>query len=559
MLPNGGSRGAFTPMLGWPREWTEERPLVSRTKKTREEPEVRSRMVAGRLRTQRCTDSDSDIVEPSAAAMAESLRAVGYSVRTAVADLVDNSISAGASSVRIHFEWDGANSWMSLADDGCGMTEAELVAAMKLGSRSPKESREMTDLGRFGLGMKTASFSQARKLTVRTRAGRSAPVARYWDLDVLEQRNAWVLMKGSTRSADAILGGLSLNGSGTVVLWEKMDRLVGVASVNDTDAQAAFHQVIEKVRRHLSMIFHRHLEGSTQGGSAEKIEISVNGLLLVPWDPFLTRSSPSSTPIGGPRPLNPADGSKVQAFILPHYDKFPSEEAKQAAGGPDGWILQQGFYVYRQDRLLVAGGWLSLPKLSSEQLFSLCRIRIDLTNKSDEAWGIDVKKSRARPPRDGLLRDNLLRVAKQARDKARQVFVHRGTYGNRTKKEELLHPWTSTQRNGRTVYKVDRKHPLVEAAISAAGSSAALKLLLQLLEETVPVEKIWLQSSEKPQQLASPHSSANPEDMRSLLARSRALLSSYGLASDVVDDRLRTMEPFSSHAWLFASGVNDGG
>src|SRR5947209_1369949 len=103
--------------------------------------------------------------EPEASSMIETFRAIGYSIQSAVADIVDNSISAGAKNIRINFEWKGANTWLAIKDDGIGMDNDELIQAMKPGSRNPNEERSAKDLGRFGLGLKTASFSQCRILS----------------------------------------------------------------------------------------------------------------------------------------------------------------------------------------------------------------------------------------------------------------------------------------------------------------------------------------------------------------------------------------------------------
>ena len=93
-------------------------------------------------------------VPPSASAMIESMRAYGYSTPMGIADLIDNSIFAGATRVWLNFHWSGADSFISIADNGHGMSEEQLVSAMKLGSQNPLEVRPKKDLGRFGLGFK---------------------------------------------------------------------------------------------------------------------------------------------------------------------------------------------------------------------------------------------------------------------------------------------------------------------------------------------------------------------------------------------------------------------
>lgn len=153
---------------------------------------------------------DYDLVEPDASAMMESLRAFGYSTPAAVADLIDNSITAGARNVWINFHWNGSDSHVVMLDDGGGMTEEVLVLAMRAGSRSPLEDRNAADLGRFGLGLKTASFSQCRQLTVASKAKRHTQVTRRWDLDYVREHRQWRLLKapaaGSADRLDALTG-----------------------------------------------------------------------------------------------------------------------------------------------------------------------------------------------------------------------------------------------------------------------------------------------------------------------------------------------------------------
>lgn len=193
------------------------------------------------------SQDDYDLTLPEPSALVESLRAFGYSLRTAIADLVDNCISASAQNVWIRFEWDGAHSFISLRDDGFGMTDAELVAAMRPGSKSPLEEREPSDLGRFGLGLKTASFSQCRRLSVVTRTKDEPSVARCWDLDYINTAREWRLLKkvNQHRLTEA---GEEIGQQGTIVLWEEMDRVTGSARTDDKNAYNRFLESIEEVK-----------------------------------------------------------------------------------------------------------------------------------------------------------------------------------------------------------------------------------------------------------------------------------------------------------------------
>jgi hypothetical protein len=394
---------------------------------------------------------ETEAADPPAGALVEALRGLGYSLPTAIADLIDNSVSAGARNVWLDFHWGGGDSHIRIADDGRGMDEAALRLAMRPGSRSPLEQRAPTDLGRFGLGLKTASFSQCRRLTVRSRARGEAAVRR-WDLDHVVRVDRWELL---TRPAPGSEDRLAVEGGskpGTVVLWEQLDRLVGDAHVADEVARTRFLQLVEDTERHLAMVFHRYLEGR-----APELRIFVNGRtersLVRAWDPFLT-AHPSTW--NTPRESLPfADARvEVQGFVLPHKDRL-DEKTFVLASGPSGWNAHQGFFVYRGRRLLVPGGWLGLgtPRAwPREEHFKLARIRVDIPNSVDHLWKIDVRKSSARPPE--ALRARLRDLADEVRRQARRVFLHRG--GARAvagrSDPSPQRPWRSVEQAGRLGY-----------------------------------------------------------------------------------------------------------
>jgi hypothetical protein len=273
-----------------------------------------------------------DIAEPRADALIESLRAFGYSPEAAIADLLDNSISAGARQIDVEFLWDGEDSRVMVRDDGRGMDEDALFAAMRPGSTSPLEDREATDLGRFGLGLKTASFSQARELTVITRPSNSeVSSVRRWDLDVVASTGQWRLLRTPADNRIENKFGAS---PGTLVTWSKCDRLVGGADREDCKAQSRFNQVARRVASHLEAVFHRFMTGRG------KIVITVNGVKLKPWEPFM-ESHPATQSLGT-EVLTLKDARvEVTPIVLPHRSKL-SESEQSAGSGASGWNQQQG-------------------------------------------------------------------------------------------------------------------------------------------------------------------------------------------------------------------------
>ena len=360
--------------------------------------------------------SGTEEVQPDPAALFESMRAFGYSLPTAVADLVDNSIAAGAHEVAVRFEWAGSRSTMSVTDDGRGMTEPELVAAMRFGSRSPTETRDPTDLGRFGLGLKSAALSQARILTVISRAEGEPVRLRRWDLDHIRSTRRWELKSTGSPAAAKLAGELERSAAGTTVLLESPDRMVGDVATDDERARKHFFAAIEAVSDHLAVVFHRFLSGP------HPVRLRVGDRYVAPWDPFM-ESHPATQPLATETLWQAGHAVIVTPFVLPHQSLL-DDAAHRTAAGPGGWNSQQGFYVYRARRLLVAGGWLGLPRMQREEHHKLARIRIDLDNAVDEQWQIDVRKARARIP--GPLQADLQRIARVARSRASDVYRFRG-------------------------------------------------------------------------------------------------------------------------------------
>lgn len=420
-----------------------------------------------------------DIAAPRADALIESLRAFGYSTESAVADLVDNSISVGSKSITVDFTWNGANSTVRIADDGWGMSESELVAAMRPGSMSPLDPREATDLGRFGLGLKTASFSQARELTVVSTTPLGRTSARRWDLDVVTASGEWRLLRSEPQNTPAAAP--TPASGGTVVQWSKLDRLVGDVEPTDNRAHSRFLRVVDRVRQHLESTFHRFLVG--QG----RVSITVNGVGLVPWDPFMTKHPASQRLENEELPFR---GSliRVTPYVLPHRSKLDQRDSERGAG-IRGWTQQQGFYVYRSQRLLVQGDWLGLGA-SKDEHTKLARIAIEFPASLDHDWQVDVKKSTARPPH--ALVDDLGRIAKATRRRAEGVYRHRGKIITRSNSRPFVLAWNQYKnRDGHVRYQINRKHPVIGAVLDAAGKEAkTVERALRFIEETLPTTQI---------------------------------------------------------------------
>lgn len=425
---------------------------------------------------------------PSASALMQSLRGIGYSPETAVADLIDNSIAAGATSVDVDIDWNDGDPLLAVLDDGRGLDLDGLVTAMCFGGAGPLAERPEADLGRFGLGLKTASLSQCRRMTVVGRRNGQA-VALTWDVDEVAARRRWDAIVPDALPHSPLTDRLEERPSGTLVLWERMDAIGGLSGLD----KETFFLRVQDIRAHAAMVFHRFL-----GGDARRLAITVNGRPVRPWDPFLRVHSATIT-MHSERLRHAGAAIVVTPHVLPHRDRFANDAEHEAAGGPGGWGERQGFYVYRGRRLVVAGGWLGLGGARAwtrEESSRLARLAIDLPLGVDAEWRIDVRKSLARPP--GALRTQLTAIGAVCREKAREVFAWRGNRGGKKTATADDDPvWIAHSHGSRLSYHISRAHPAVRAVADRLGGDAnLLDGLLAFIERSVPVERIWLDVSE---------------------------------------------------------------
>ena len=479
------------------------------------------------------------LAEPRPAALIESLRAFGYTPEAAIADLIDNSITAGAKTVALEFHWDGRDSFIAITDDGRGMTADTLTSAMRPGDRSPLEERSSKDLGRFGLGLKTASFSQCRELTVASHARGSTKAVRRWDLDYVGAVGQWrLLTSGPT--------GLELNNlvpaRGTIVIWTQLDRIVGDADVDDADSHDLFLRVADRVHQHLAMTFHRFLEGP------RRLRFTINGSAVTGWDPFMTKEPATQYFPAEPLTVN-GQRITVRPYVLPHRSKL-STTAQRDGAGMKGWNGQQGFYVYRNNRILVAGDWLGLG-FQKEEHCKLARIALDITNASDEAWQIDVKKSTARPPA-AIVKD-LRGIAKFTRDRAQEIYRHRGKVILRKAAADFVFAWQEVVRHGKVRYRVNREHPVVAKALDVPKPERTrIERLLRFVEETVPLPLIGLTISKALDEPASPFEGVPSKELTAVLRETLQNMVIKGIPPSDALERLAVVEPFSNYPKLIA-------
>lgn len=356
-------------------------------------------------------------VMPSASRLTSSLRDIGYEFVTAVADIVDNSVSAGASEVAISIDFNGAASSVTVADDGVGMPPRILNEALRFGSR---RSYAGDDLGKFGLGLKTASLSQCRKVSVISRAaGHNRRMhARVLDLDHVERTDNWEVLAPPIRAVGATAEPL-LGGSGTVVRWDQLDRVLTYSDPDSAWARRKLDQLSADSAGYLGMVFHRFIAGEVENRAP--LKITVNDEVVQAWDPF-ARDEPAQLSLRQ-REYRLATTSgvgvvRMTPFVLPPRDRFTSQGAFELLGGPLKWNRQQGLYVYRADRLIQHGGWCGLRTLDEHT--KLARVALDFDPDLDELFQVNVAKMRVGLP--GELRVQLEPAISEACKKAGAVY-----------------------------------------------------------------------------------------------------------------------------------------
>lgn len=455
---------------------------------------------------------------PSPSALSSSLRDLGYSLETAVADIIDNSISAEASDIHIYCDLNPVSPTLVIVDNGTGMTDRELLEAMRHGAVKPGKPRSPRDLGRFGLGLKTASFSQCRKLTVVS-SQNGVRSAAEWDLDLIDRKDEWLLLILDDEEIAQLPFIEHLGPQGTIVIWRNLDRLLDHEDSSKRDE--IVNEKLDLLEKHLSLVFHRFLAGEFRG--RRKIAISINNHPVEPFDPFCRKSGSEMLPEEIVRIGDQA--VHMQPYILPHHSRLSEKDYNYYQNRSD-FISNQGAYIYRNGRLMAWGDWFRLiPKGESTKL---ARIQIDFPSALDALWTIDIKKSRAKPPH--AVRERLRQLI--PRISGRSTTIHRGR-GQRLFDEIRAPMWERFAEQGRIRYGVNFRHPLAEAVGNLLNADGAknFRLLLEAIGSALPVEMIYSDFSTNPRDIQQ----AVPDDtFRDRLQALRAALFQGGAADKSV-------------------------
>lgn len=415
---------------------------------------------------------------PDPISLLESNRNLGYSIEEAISDLIDNSISVKSTLISFELNWNEGRPYFILIDNGWGMSNMgnELVNSFRLGSKNPLDKRDPLDLGRFGYGMKTASLSQARVLTVITKKESSAIIGLSLDLDFIgKQGGKWLLKAIDRQQFNKEFEKLNEMGNGTIIRWDEWDR----APKDEHD----FMSMITSIKSYLSVCFHRFIE---------------RGVSICHY----------GNPISAISPIPAGDGAelissvelkenknvKQTSYILQHPRNWIEDYENISRFNSfrlfDGFESQQGIYIYRCNRLLTPkGGWFNLLKKSNAS--KLARVVIDYPNDADQLWSLDITKTNASIPFEFKKEiDNFIRISKNG-------SVGKIVRGNRYQNKKLgfnhSRIWKifNDKEFNSYRYEVDKEHPIMADFVKEYNiKEVDMNNLLKLISDNLPISQI---------------------------------------------------------------------
>ncbi|MCX4219843.1 MULTISPECIES: ATP-binding protein [Pseudomonas] len=421
-------------------------------------------------------------VAPDVARISEGLRDTGYDFNTAIADIIDNSIAAEANlvDVRIVVDFTG-NIIISVGDDGNGMDRPALMDAMKYGS--PKRPSAKS-LGKFGLGLKTASTAFCRRLSVVSKFTADVdPLRATWDLDVMAARNSWDLEITSPSDSELeLLNITAKNNHGTVVIWESVDRILnGYKDPTAPPLKKAVLRLVKNLQEHIALVYQRFLDPNDD--RERTVNIRVNDEVVEAWDPFCIAETKEPVAFVTQDLVLP-DGTKtnfiIKAFILPRKEEFSSEEAKVAARVSNE---RQGVYVYRENRLIHGPDWMGMFK--QEPHYSLMRVELSFDHTLDTAFQVDIKKSRINLNSDlyEWLRDKILAAPRREAE----IRYRRGVASTATGTAALLHASSSNVINQKSAGLTKAEVNIVDAGtgeVTVNNKSGTTTATMKIVDST---------------------------------------------------------------------------
>jgi len=425
---------------------------------------------------------------PQAEFLMGAMRSMGYSFEAAIADIIDNSISANAKNIQIKFPTNPVNCYVSILDDGIGMDQDTLFNGMKYGSNSSELERDKNDLGRFGLGMKAASLSQCKILTVVSKQN-GVFSAYQWNFDYILENKEWLVAELNESEISMLpeIDELAELSSGTLVIWQKFD----ILEKSSGDVFSSLKELKVNILEYLSLIFHRYLNGETDN----KIIIKVNSFKIKGFDPFLEKHKKTNIRQEFDLAIKDTQGIErhviVQPYVLP-YQKDLSKEDLELLGGISNLRTKQGFYIYRNKRLIIWGTWFGIPR---NELTKNARIKVDIPNTLDDIWSIDIKKQNATIPKS--IKNNLTKAVAETMDFSVKIQNHRGRIAKLN--DDLDYIWNRIEcREKKYMYTINRESRIFELLKEKVDdeSMSRFEMVLEEIERSIPYQQIYIDISQ---------------------------------------------------------------
>ena len=415
---------------------------------------------------------------PSPSVLMNSMRAIGYTFKTALADIIDNSISAGAKNVHIFSPINDDDLFISVLDDGDAMSSVDLFNAMKYGS---DREYSASDLGRFGLGLKSASLSQCRVLTVVSKLGNEISSYR-WDLDYVSAIKRWDCLELEKEEIDSLptIELLKKQEKGVLVIWQNFDMAY---KKNDGKVREYIADEIDETESHIRLVFHRFMSSNLK-----HVNIYINNDLLKPIDPFLEDHPKTDSRKVSEISLR-GQVIKVQPYILPHQSDLDVEDIDKL-GGIESLRKNQGFYIYRNDRLIIYGTWFRLSSSNiSPELLKYGRIKVDIPNTLDDVWDIDIKKQNATIPKQILT--NLKKAVSDVCSRSKEKTSKRTKLTLEKDDSRIWNKYLS--KNGKESYSVNKESSFIKKFLDDFDDKDKSKILnlIDIISSNIPYDDIY--------------------------------------------------------------------
>lgn len=446
----------------------------------------------------------------------------GYTFNFAIADLLDNCISAHAKNIKLFFDLDSLEPYLYILDDGNGMSLQELQNSAVIGFKDISSERESDDLGRYSTGLKSATRSFCDDVIISSKKDGQACNSIEIDYSHIKESKKWEAF---------VLKGFSLEGKigshGTLVCCKKLH------FSNDISLNKNVFEKLNDLEKSISHIFGKYL----LSGDIE-ISIQVNGSMenqIIGWNPFALPENKSTKLVYSGTRKYKGEMITFKAYVLPTYGNLSKTDQAYMEG--NGLIDQEGFYVYRNKRLIKEGGWLSLDKMGLDDKCKYARIDVEIQSALDKEFQINFSKNSLSIPED--LKDTFADVANKARRESRSNFNYvKHPEMKRTTKKEEERIWKTTKSDGALVLSINMQHPLIQE-ISSKLPAADLKKLCTLLSKTLPLSMIQEQNTTVV--------SYTDNELEDLMDGMHQKLLSDGLDEKTARKKMASMEPFKDH------------